>query len=325
MRAEFLSYKYEGVRTIGEISDDPVSFGWKCRKYIRWKQVHNDETDRDVLRFFADGLIEKNELNPRLYGAISRIFYNVQRWRLDKEELSIEPPYRKEWIELHGIARVARQSPSLILEELRSQNLLIQSDTTTIQSAFFLHLLNKYLTIFSGQKFQQIKLEGISSVPEEEFLGQCHESFSDFYSCHGLKFDLSDSLAELISGVFDDLGIEGIELDSALEFPSNVASISSDHRNKAVISYCEIERFQLLSASSSGNILHLRLNSNHPYVKSLSENKELKMHFEEFFKAYVLSIYEMPGYGDVLSDFSAYLGLWLYRFHKEQKTGGSMD
>lgn len=319
MRPEFLCYKYEGVRTVGEIREDATAFGWKCRKYIRWKQIHNEDTDREVLRFFADGLIDKGEINLKLYGAINRIFYNVQRWRLDKEELAIEPPLKKEWEEFHSIARIAKQSPSIILEELRSNNLLIQADSTTIQSAFFLSLLNKYLSLFSKESFQKIQMDELESAPANEFLAKCNKSCVDFYGQHGIKFEEAESLDELISRIFYDFGVEGIELDSTLKLSSNIAQISSGLRGKALISYCEIERFQLLSVSSSGDILHLRLNSNHPFVKSFYEDKNKREHFEELFRAYVLSVYEMPGYGDVLSDFSAYLGLWLYRMYREKK------
>src|SRR5687768_8664008 len=114
VRPEFLSLKYRGVRTPWEIAKDPEKFGWQCRKYIKWKQVHEQKSDAKALKDFADKLLDEKILDVTHLGEINVIFEKVQRWRKDRDGFSVEPDFREGFESMSRTLRVANENPSIV-------------------------------------------------------------------------------------------------------------------------------------------------------------------------------------------------------------------
>src|SRR5687767_4753256 len=107
---EFFCYRFKGVRRVDQILVAAVPFAWKCRKYQNWKEVQNGPDDKQTLLRFADALLTEGRVNLSDFGCISRIFYNVQRWRKDKE-FADEVDTLPSWSELDTLLQVASENP----------------------------------------------------------------------------------------------------------------------------------------------------------------------------------------------------------------------
>src|ERR1700733_2622933 len=137
MIPEFLAFRYQGVRRIDEILSKSSDFGWKCRKYIKWRDVHNSKDDARALYAFANGLLDEGRLRTDLYGQISGVWFNVQKWRLDKENMSVEPPLRKEWGKHEVLFKAAQMNLALIPARLSELKIKVDTFSSLVAQMFF--------------------------------------------------------------------------------------------------------------------------------------------------------------------------------------------
>ena len=114
MLPELLPYKYSNLKFSDQYSQKAlVSLGWKARKYIRWADVHVDN-DRDLLKGFADKAIDEEKLDLNSFPRVNEILLNVQKWRLDKENFSVEPEHSGSWDRARALIEGANESPGII-------------------------------------------------------------------------------------------------------------------------------------------------------------------------------------------------------------------
>src|SRR5438105_3185607 len=118
---EFLCYKYKGVKRVDQIQASAVPFGWKCRKYQNWKEIQNAPDDKRLLLAFADALLNGSQFRLSDYGRISGIFFNVQRWRKDKDALAEEPDVLPSWTELNSLLHIVAENPKVVVQKLEKE------------------------------------------------------------------------------------------------------------------------------------------------------------------------------------------------------------
>lgn len=313
MTPEFLAFRYQGVRRIDEILAKPSDIAWKCRKYIKWREVHDSPSDAKALYAFADDLLERGKLRKDLYGAISAVCLNVQKWRLDKETLSIDPPPRKEWEKRDVLFKAARNNPSIIrarLSELHVNPGPLSNLATQI--LFYACELDSFFRMQNIEDYPAAPLaKSLLAQEEAAFAETLLRRFGIPYQYFGITPPQATVTNQVLDHIATDLGFEHVALDPKLTIPAAATPSNAD----AIVELRPLEKFRLIQVDSASGIPHIRVNSTHPFVASLLDNGKLDPRILAFLKAYGSSMLSMAGSLDTLEAFNSHLGLDLYIAH----------
>ena len=310
MIPEFIPFRYQGVRRIDEIMAKPADLGWKCRKYIKWREVHNSITDAKALYSFADDLIEKNHLKLDLFGQINGVCLNVQKWRLDKEKMSVEPPARVDWEKRDILFKAAKSNPALVSAQLAQHKM----DSTGLSS---LQLQILFYALEIDSFFQS---QGIKSYPNvhlkkclldgkpTEWFKKLSTRFEHAYRSTGTAPPNTGEASRFIQQVMDDLGFPAETLNPNCVIPVHEGLNEPEY----LIELVNLEKFKIIDVAVVGGITSVRLNISHPFIKSVVAEGKLNSEMETFFKCYANCMLKMGGSLETLETFNSYLGLGLY-------------
>ena len=309
MIPEFIAFRYQGVRRIDEILAKPEDLGWKCRKYIKWREVHNSKTDAKALYAFADELIEKEHLRLDLYGQICGVFLNVQKWRLDKEKMAVEPPARKEWEKREILFKATKANPALVSAQLAEHKV-----KSSGLSGLHLQILFYACEIDSFYQLQGIKSYSSDHLSQclldakpTEWCQKLSSRFEHAYRVTGAVPPNTKDVSRLIQQVMEDLGFPSENINPNCVIPIYTKLKEPD----CLVELVNLEKYKLIEVAAVGGITSVRLNICHPFIKSVAINGKLNSEFETFFRCYANSMLKMGGSLDALETFNSYLGLGL--------------
>lgn len=310
MLPEFLAYRYVGLKRPDQILLDREGVGWKCRKYIRWRQVHNKPDDGRVLKSFADGLFDEEKVNLSLYGQVNLILLNVQKWRLDRDKLSVEPPLNEAWNYLETLLQVVSHSPQVMVQWLSERISKLPDSSSNIQHTFYLQALNDF---FSKQNLPFYSLLGeryVISETEAKSAQVIRKHFKPIYKSVGAEFPDDLQPSALLKRIYQDFGFGVISVRPTLKLEKQPTTTIS---NQVFLEYKALEVIRLLNISSvQGNIV-LQLNSSNPFIVEMVKHEDAKGLLEMFFRSYAKSVLAMSGAEDAISAFSGYLETYLSR------------
>ncbi len=309
---EFLCYRYKGVRRVDQILANPVHFGWKCRKYQNWKEIQNAPDDKQLLLKFADALIDRATLSIEYFGRISGIFYNVQRWRKDKQELADEPDPLPGWVELESLLNVVAENPRIVIQRLEKE---IPHLNQIPPSALW--------ELFYGWTIQQmLKAHKMPGVPDfdttvaaekEKLDHQVGRLIHFLYSSVGLTCPAlpnGSSVQTLISRACEELGFPAPRFDYVFES----ADLAHGPPPKGiVIRYAKLGPLQLMKAAEVEGHIHLVINEDHEFAKAAAKEERTKALLETFLSALAEAIQKLPAQKDTLDALTSYLGVILKR------------
>jgi len=306
IKDQFLSLKYEGLKKTHEITRSQKSMtniGWKCRKYIKWVEVHEKSSDRNILKIFGDDLIDKGYLNIEYYGDVSRVLLNVQKWRLDKESFSIEPPFKNEWKEIIILITNAKEKPELIISYLNEQGVNVNDFNAPDKQVIFYYkvLVNFFLKSLKGDSLSFFDSNINVFTYENVF-----SIFSNLYRTFGIELKGEKNLLNLISKLYKDLGL-------TISIIENLPLIetSSVQYQSVIINYREMNISELFRVSNLHASTYIEINSRNLFVKKISSEVNLKLHFELFIKSLANTYIDLNSIQDELDTFFSYLSLKL--------------
>lgn len=119
MHGDLLCLKYQLVPVSTHYSSKKlVQLGWKCRKYQKWEQVHAGDDCRSILKDFGDTAIDQGTIRFDLLSTINTVLLNVERWRLDKKNLSVEPGHFESWDHADIVLKTCHERPLASLNYL---------------------------------------------------------------------------------------------------------------------------------------------------------------------------------------------------------------
>ena len=304
MLPEFLSYRYEGLKRPDQILLHRENVGWKCRKYTRWRQVHNTPDDGKILWTFANDLLENGKVNLTLYGQINLILLNVQKWRLDKENLSVEPPSNEAWEYVKTLLQVVARSPQVIVQWLLERSIEIPESTVEIQITFYLHLLDVF---FSRQKidfYSPLSENEVTLQNSAKLTQTVRKHFGPIYKSVGLDFPANLKPPALIERIYEDFGFDAVCIETRL----NIDKLPLKAVKRQVfVDYKTLERTKLFKIHSIHDNVFLELNDRHPFIQEVLKDNKARELFEAFFRSYAISVTEMTGLIDTITTFSSYL------------------
>jgi hypothetical protein len=208
----FLGFKYACIPISSSYEQkDIVQLGWKCRKYQNWQQVQ-DGTNKVELVSFGNAAVDQKRIDYNLLPVVNKVLFNVQKWRLDKENLLVDPPLRNSWEHAEIILKSSVENPKLALNYLHQHYELPDAyDFKSTHSYLSHHLI---ITIIgescsvdvSNVRFDDLQLplmsllklvfEGSNFPHEVKVLAEL-ESFDDILMCLNLpckSFDISNAV-----------------------------------------------------------------------------------------------------------------------------------
>jgi len=304
IKREFLGLKYQGLKTIYELQESghlKTDIGWKCRKYIRWRDVHEKQADREILKLFGDSLVDENKIKLEYLGDINAILLKVQKWRLDKETFSVEPALEPAYEKVIILLDNVNSYPSYIGSYLKDKGLINGSTEYDIQSIFYLNVLKEY--------FESITRLSVPLILSNESINvNIFYFFERIYKDHGLnQFSLND-YREIILSIYKDLGF-------SISFHEEIEIENKDiiKELRVVINYKKMNLSEFMNVSNIANTTYIELNKNNLYIKEIldSENVIIKEYFEIFIKSLSNSYIDLIEKQDVLDTFFNYLSLKL--------------
>ena len=306
---EFLCYRYKGVRRIDQILATAVPFGWKCRKYQNWKEVQSETHDKQTLLRFADALLDGGKVNTPDFGTISRIFYNVQRWRKDKE-FADEADAAPSWVELDTLLQVAGENPKVVIQKLEKEVPgLKQVPPQTLWELFYAWGL---LQMLKAQKVPGLPDLGLKAVAEKNNLEEQIVRLIQFlYTSVGLSpVGHGSNVRTLLTTVCKDLGLPPPPFQHEFA-PEDL--VQNTPAKTLVIRYAEWNPLQLMKSADPEGHLHLTINKNHEFVKRALSDPKSKALLETMLSAYAEAVQRFPAHKETLEALTACLGLNLQR------------
>lgn len=307
MKEALLSLQYKGIRTPWEIFSDPTTFGWQCRKYLRWTAVQTHADDRAALKSMADSLIDDASLDTKLLPTINRIFERVQRWRKDKENFSIEPDERENYIDLKRNIALAIENPALITE-LLSLRLNIASsgpeNDDDLVTLFYAAVIAEFLKDFKGGPFCDRK---IHSIDVKTIPAVVAKGLLDVYRDFGLGLGRreKEQPLDILRTFLGDIGIAATIKSVRARESSVKLSIPA-----AIVETVEALDSVFVRTSYRQGKLYIAYNTRHPWVIAAGSKPA---DLPALFKAIGESTLSMLGDKDTLDLFFDHLGTSLAR------------
>ena len=303
MLSEFLGIRYVGVRRPWELLGDATELAWKFRKYSRWRKVHVEDGDGQKLLEFAAELKQGIGIRTDLLGRVSEIMLNVQKWRIDKESLSADPPERKEFREIDTLVGAISRDHRVMGALLADLYHEIQPPSVDrAQLIFYCISLDRFLLSQSlpGYPEKGIKMADIGYL--ERVWPEMEKRTKILYRLVGLQAKQSGFVERDLGQVFLDLGLHGIAISSDVNI-----SRSANHTPHADIRFVSAKKFELIRVYTIKGILRIELNLNHPLVKVLRQERLSKSVGMAIVASYARAMQDLAGSIETIESFNSYL------------------
>jgi len=314
MRAEFIAFKYAGVPTVSELKKDAESFGWKCRKYSNWKQVHVERGDAKRLHQMANALIDKGEVDCEVYGRVSEIWLQIQRWRLDKKGMQVDPPKKTAWVELNTSIKVAAEHPHSIISTLVSKGLSDRYGSHDASVLFLIHQLTELMQklsicpseevmgIINGHSLGKDQINrAVNLVAEQLYCEQCSEI------CRKGKG------LEVLNHVFEGLDINAFHAPESLPYEE----VDLEGEPTVIVEYAKLSNDKVVDIRMAKGKTIVVLNKRHLGLSNLLDKSEPEI-IQIIFGALGATANDMATRDKDVKDFLALFSLHLIQL----STGG---
>jgi hypothetical protein len=314
MRPEFYCLKYKGLLSPAKILEDSSQIGWKCRKYQRWKQIHTGDGDKEFLSETGDSLIENGKFDIKSYRKFSEIFFNVQRWRYDKENLLQDPPHRPEWDEIEQLILLGDESKSLLKRRLGEIGLPDIDVRADVAHAFVTML--GFFRLAEAVGLRVIEHGGglVDDMSNTGPIDACtvfeivRPPLAELYVSVGLQPPEGSELFSVLAAVCIDLGFSTYpEVE-----PELLGEIGTDDAHQSVVVRLDnLDRARLFSVDLVRGVVVVTANRNHPFVSENLTDEAATRRLAKLALAYGVAANDMFGSAQQITAFTSYLGLAL--------------
>jgi len=288
----FLSLKYKGVKTPWEILENSTQYGWSCRKWIRHQ---SSPTDKKALKEFADFLIDAGSLQLSLLPKINCIAEKVQRWRKDSINLSLEPDERDEFKELRRYLALARENPAAMLGVLRADFKILNVQDIRLET---LPLVFKQLAVSRFvRKIKCIETDIARTV--DDAVRSARTDINELLSAFGNP--QQNGVVDLTDWVLNECG-----LSAELVAPNAIPQFEQEDKRLVFVEAAAGNKRELCGFEYRQGKVYVRANTEHQFVKALSDRNDL-------ISALMLALGETYlsqfGNREFIEEFAAELGL----------------
>lgn len=312
MIPEFICLKYAGVHSPAQMLSDKIGIGWKCRKYQRWTDIHVENGDREILKAVGDGLIDHDVVLLEHFGRISEIFLNVQRWRYDKEKLSVDPPHESLWDKVDNEIALGEDALAFVKKTLGA--LGISTDATDSGFARAVVIFEQILSMAEGQELLECDRGGteiaVAFESKSAWLSYARDHVAAMYTAVGTDPPESSSIVGVLQSVCRDIGLCKYQEIAEKDLSEIVVT---DSAKKIVIRHGQLPERKLFSIDYAQGIVVVTLNDNHSFIHEVLKEDHSSRLFHQLVYAYAKSANAMVGASDDIDRFTSYLGLSLSR------------
>jgi hypothetical protein len=178
MKSSFFFLKYKKILAPFEILKKSTDIGWKCRKYVKWGEVHCSSASKEILKKSGDELIEESSLNFKSYEELSGIFTRVQSWARNKDnpEYDLLPEVLPEYEKLQRAIVAGSKRPGLVDQIIINNKFLI--DDVPVKKRWNLFCALEIQSYFrSNRRFTEL-LSGILGNDDSSHDGDVSRSIS---------------------------------------------------------------------------------------------------------------------------------------------------
>ena len=264
---ELLFVKHKGVPAPWEIIAQSKRFGFKCKKYANWSDVHVSDHSRQTLKDVGDSLIDSEEFDLSEYGEIAKIWERVQRWPKDKDNFSIEPDILPEYEKFFRITDIGSTKPEVV--DLIIDEFGYESNECNLDDRWLLFLaICVHNLIYPVKRYQFLigAAEGlqISKIHKTDFISSVRETIVQLYLQLGFDISANDD-KEVISLFVRELGC--FDVPSIIDRSD---SVKIKHLPKVWVENYDGNPSELVNFKYlEGNII-IKLNKSHKVFKSNS-------------------------------------------------------
>ena len=110
----FLFLKYKGLMLAEEFEKKYKFYGYKCKKYANWLDVHVSKDSKKILSTVGDSLLDTKTFPLEYLAEISLIWEKIQRWKKDQENFSIEPDLTDGFEKFQRFINLASSKPEVV-------------------------------------------------------------------------------------------------------------------------------------------------------------------------------------------------------------------
>lgn len=300
---ELLPYKYKALKFADAYNEkSTVQLGWKARKYIKWKDVHVGD-DRETLKRFGDLAVDNGKIDRKLFSRVNEILLNVQFWRQDKENWSIEPTHEKYWDKAYELIITANQTPRVVISYLSEYE-------TPIRDLPNEELYQLFINTVLVELILSVRASDGSKISPDMVDGDIGDVLDRL-----LK--INPEWAELehvdLGNPEEAFGLPAVEKDSSLKGDIGELVV----KKPTTIVYEKRDKSKLFRVSEGKEGITIYLNENNMAVMASQQSELVSNFFANFIKAYAKSLDSNPGLSDALDDFNAYLAIQLNRQFKQ--------
>lgn len=305
MDSSCLPYKYKSLKFVEEYSEKSIiALGWKARKYIKWTDVHVGN-DRQLLKEFGRLAVEEKLIDDDIYPRLNQILLNVQYWRLDSENWSIEPEHEKAWDQARDLILACNKNPKIILSYIADYLGMLDDipDSKLYPTFENLVLLGLILKV---RKISNIKFNS-------------DEISSDFETLVTILNESGHFLGEFQGvnrhQVFSMLDLP--EIEKAAELTKQ--GFQQDIEQHVVVVEGKLSESRFIKIDSQKGVVTVTVNSNNECIKFMNTNNEIREFFMKFIISYAKTITDNPAMASDMDSFNAYLALNLNRQFKASR------
>jgi hypothetical protein len=295
-----LAFKYKTIKLGEQYTEKQTSgLGWKCRKYIRWSDVHVGE-DRDVLKSFGDTAVDNLEINYSLLPRINEILVNVQRWRLDKENLAVEPDFENSWNHANQLVLAAQSEFQVAVNYVAEKTGNFESVSGVDVRSDFLKIII-YDLVLSGLRDDRERDYSCISLPIDEIFKGLKGAGSQIHELSAI-FQIEDaSIMAVEFGLPELLGSENV--GSFIPTTSVIVDQVIEER---------LPGTELFRVSEVAGTRIISLNSDNECVSMAMNDSRIRDHFIRFMSVFATTTLETSR-DQALLDFNKLLALNLNR------------
>lgn len=296
---ELLFLKYKGLPSPWEFTAQGKRFGYKCKKYANWSDVHVSENSRQLLKDVGDSLIDSSEFELSNFSELSRIWERVQRWTKDKEDYSIEPDLFPEFEKIVRLVDVGSKKPDVV--DLKVDEFGYDLESLNLDDRWTIFLAICICSFFQSSKRYQFLFEGkedveISKLKPEVFIKFVRDLVVGIYLQVGYDISANDD-KQVVNLFIKEIGSHDEPINTERSNAGKVRNLPKVFVEKFEGSHSELVKFQY----ADGNVI-VKLNQKNKIYQSNSSVANL-LKEQEFWTLIGNSLLSHANQIDEIQDF----------------------
>ncbi len=295
--------KYEGLPTISEVNEKGTFFAFKCKKYAYWSQVHTHKDSKESLLQISTLLSNGHVIDVDQYECLLLIWERVQRWKKDKENLSLEPTKSKEFARLESLCKNGSEEYLLVASKLQGDGFTPEElDPIEIWQVFKAVICRDFLISTRNSpenlKNRFEKLPDFSS-DHTETINSVSEAICDLYDYHEYEIEKKSLAVDTLLVDFD------LPAEKSWKSSQKVSSVSLA-QPKVLVSSEEAEASVFVTLRQVRGDIVITINPLHPFFKLT--NFHVSKDFKRFINCFGLAALDDLGNLEHIEEFLSSLG-----------------